>query len=196
MLVDIVEAPVFSHAAVMQRIRARLRGRTPRRLRRRAHRPAAVAVMLLDIGGVTHVPLTRRAPHLRIHPGQISFPGGARDAEDPSFAATALRETQEELGLEPGSIDVLGLLDDEPTSSGFIITPVLAELRLRPGYAPNTAEVAQVIEAPLTVLGDPTRSEGLVAGQLCRTTVYRYREHQITGATARILAQLEGLLLP
>lgn len=197
------DSPDLAHATVVTRLRERLRERTRGQLRERALRPASVAVMLLDLDGVTHVTLTRRAAHLRTHAGQIAFPGGARDPQDASFAATALRETHEELGVDPGLLDVIGLLDDEPTSSGFVITPVVATLPRRPVYTPSPDEVAQVLEVPLTVfapgaaMADPAQAaRGAPPGPVGpadRGALYRHEQHRITGATARILRLLGEL---
>ena len=125
---------------------------------------------------------------------------GARDPQDASFAATALRETHEELGVDPGLLDVIGLLDDEPTSSGFVITPVVATLPRRPVYRPSPAEVAQVLEVPLTVfapgvaMADPAQAaRGALPDPADRGALYRHEQHRITGATARILRLLGEL---
>lgn len=197
---DIRRQLALPHEAVVARARDRLR----QRVRRRdgswgGLRPAAVAVMLLDLDGITHVPLTRRSPRLRTHPGEVTLPGGVRDAQDASPVATALRESHEEVGVAPHLLEVLGLMDDEPTTSGFVITPVVARLRQRPRYVPNPDEVAQVLEVPLQVFGDRTRAKDLGAyqagGEVYRMRAYSHGDQRITGATARILERLSELVL-
>ena len=181
----------------LARIRDRLRGRVRRRLRDAALRPAAVAIILLDIDGVLHVALTRRASRLRTHPGEITLPGGVRDAEDASMVATALRESHEELGVAPHLLEVLGLLDDEPTTSGYVITPVVTRPERRPSYVINPAEVDEVCEVPLAVFADRARAEDLgtctLAGMRYPVRAYHHGPHRITGATARILEALSDL---
>lgn len=99
--------------------------------------------------------LTERSMHLSTHSGQIAFPGGKADEEDVDAAATALREAQEEVGLDPAFVQVLGLMPQYVTGSSFIITPVVA--LVQPGFKlmPNAHEVADVFEVPLEFLMDP-----------------------------------------
>jgi 8-oxo-dGTP pyrophosphatase MutT (NUDIX family) len=186
------------HDLALARIRAYLSGRQPNRLALEGFRLAAVAVLLSDRDGVTHVTLTERAATLRAHSGQVSLPGGVRDPDDPSFVATAVRECQEEIGLEPSWIRVLGMMDDEITSSSFIITPVIAELASTPRYAPNPAEVARVFEAPLAAFADRAGARDLgehsVGDLVYPMRAYRYRDHEVTGATARILERLSDVI--
>ncbi len=122
-------------------------------------RPAAVLAPVLRRGEVFTMLLTRRADHLRSHRGQISFPGGRRDDTDVSAAANALREAQEEVGLDPARVEVLGYLDDYPVISRNLVTPVvgLVEGEFTPVIDPS--EVAQVFEVPLEVVLDPSAYE-------------------------------------
>ncbi len=103
--------------------------------------------------------LTERTAHLSTHSGQIAFPGGKVDPDDADAAATALREAQEEVGLDPQFVQVLGNLPVYVTGSAFIITPVVA--LVRPGFAitPNTNEVADVFEVPLDFLMNPANHQ-------------------------------------
>lgn len=144
--------------------------------------------------------LTRRASGLRTHPGEITLPGGARDVGDVSPAATALRESHEELGVAPHLLEVLGLLDDEPTTSGYVITPVVTWLEQRSPYVLDPAEVDAVCEIPLAVFADRTMAEDLgsctLAGLVYPVRAYHHGPHRITGATARILESLSGLAAP
>lgn len=118
-------------------------------------KPAAVALVLLaDEEGRGCFLLTKRAPTLRAHTGQWALPGGRIDAgESPPEAA--LRELYEELGLRLGDETVLGVLDDYPTRSGFVITPVVFWAEASGPLAPNPAEVARVHHVPLEALDAP-----------------------------------------
>lgn len=123
---------------------------TPRLLN--SLRPAAVLVPVMRRPSGLTVMFTLRAETLRSHKGQISFPGGRRDEGDSSAAANALREAQEETGLDPKHVEVIGFLDDYPTVTRYRVTPVVgmvadaAELKIDP------SEVAEVFEVPLTFL--------------------------------------------
>ena len=103
--------------------------------------------------------LTQRTVHLSTHSGQIAFPGGKTDAHDADAAATALREAQEEVGLDPHFVQVLGNLPTYTTGTAFIITPVVA--LVQPDYlmTPNTHEVADVFEVPLQFLMNPANHQ-------------------------------------
>jgi 8-oxo-dGTP pyrophosphatase MutT (NUDIX family) len=115
---------------------------------------ASVLVALVERAELT-VLLTRRTDHLNDHPGQVSFAGGRVEPTDADAAATALREAQEEIGLDPSFVDVLGAMPTYTTGTGFIVTPVVA--LVRPGFtvAPDPFEVADVFEVPLSFLMNP-----------------------------------------
>ena len=103
--------------------------------------------------------LTERTAHLSTHSGQIAFPGGKADATDADAAATALREAQEEVGLDPRFVQVLGNLPTYTTGTAFIITPVVALVQPDYGMTPNAHEVAEVFEVPLQFLMDPANHQ-------------------------------------
>lgn len=138
-------------------LEARVRGHLAAFPRRAAEpgerRPAAVAVVLLpDEGGRACFLLTRRAPTLRAHAGQWALPGGRMDPGE-AAAEAALRELREEVGLTLQAADTLGLLDDYPTRSGFLITPVVIwGARGAPALAPDPREVTAVHRVPLAEL--------------------------------------------
>lgn len=115
---------------------------------------ASVLVPLVQRDELT-VLFTRRTAHLTDHPGQISFPGGRAEPEDANAVATALREAQEEIGLAPAYVDVLGQLPTYTTGTSFIVTPVVG--LVRPGFTlqADPFEVAEVFEVPLAFLMDP-----------------------------------------
>lgn len=117
-------------------------------------RPAAVLIGIVARAGAAQVLLTRRTADLRDHAGQIAFPGGKMDPADPGPAATALREAEEEIGLPPDAVEVLGYLDAYLTRTGFRIVPVVARLRPPFDLVPNAAEVAEVFEVPFAFLMD------------------------------------------
>jgi 8-oxo-dGTP pyrophosphatase MutT (NUDIX family) len=114
-------------------------------------RPAAVAVAIVDDGQELALLLTRRAARMRAHAAQWALPGGRVDDGEASIVA-ALRELEEELGLRRAAADVLGLLDDYPTRSGYVITPVVVWCGRIPELVPNPEEVASVHAVPLSEL--------------------------------------------
>jgi 8-oxo-dGTP pyrophosphatase MutT (NUDIX family) len=115
---------------------------------------ASVLVPLVQRDELT-VLLTQRTEHLTDHAGQISFPGGRAEPEDADEVATALREAQEEIGLEPSVVEVLGRLPIYTTGTGFIVTPVVGLLPPDQPLAPDPNEVAEVFEVPLSFLMNP-----------------------------------------
>lgn len=158
---------------------------------------AAVLIPLLYMDGEWHIVVTLRTEQVRYHRGQISFPGGACEPGDPDLMATALRETEEELGIPPEAIDVLGSLDDLHTITDFAVTPFVGALRRRVPYRLNEVEVAAAIEVPLSFLLDPgrLRVEQLERdSKLFEVLFWDYGSHTIWGATARILKGLVDLM--
>ena len=160
--------------------------------------PAAVLVpMVMRSEGIT-VLLTQRTAHLHDHAGQVSFPGGRVEPDDPDAVATALRETMEETGLAHHHVDVVGRLPQYFTGTGFMITPVTA--LVRPGFelAPDAFEVAEVFEVPLSFLTDPANYR-LHQAQLPDGAVRQYfsvpwQQFFIWGATAAMLRGMYQIL--
>ncbi len=151
---------------------------------------AAVLVPLRETSAGVSVVLTRRAAHLRHHPGQIALPGGRVDPGDASAEAAALREAAEEIGLAPSGVRLLGRLPVHTTVTGFAIEPFVGVVP--PGFVPvpEAAEVGEVFEVPLAHLADPARYR--IEGRRWQGEVRRYRvvpwgPYYIWGATARIL---------
>jgi 8-oxo-dGTP pyrophosphatase MutT (NUDIX family) len=122
-------------------------------------RAAAVLVPLVVREAGLTVLLTQRADHLNDHAGQVSFPGGRREPTDPSVAATALREAQEEVGLAPSRVEVLGTLPDYLTGTGFSVTPVVGLVHPPFTVRADSFEVADIFEVPLAFLMDPAHHE-------------------------------------
>ena len=155
--------------------------------------PAAVLVPLVVRPGGLQVLLTQRTDHLNDHAGQVSFPGGRREHTDASAVETALRETREEIGLTEEFIEVVGLLDDYETGTGFRVTPVVSFVSEGFTLALDRFEVAEVFEVPLDYLFDPanhqTRSREFT-GRRRIYYVFEYQDRVIWGATAGMLMNL------
>ncbi len=151
---------------------------------------------MVDRGGSSPaVVLTLRSAELRAHGGQWSFPGGRIDEGDRDAVAAALRESHEEIGVDPAAVEVLGLLHDVPTSTGFLVTPVVGWLDPAPAaFRPNPAEVTEVWEAPLSLLVDPSVTHVELHGTSRPIYSYSIEERTVWGATARILVELSALL--
>lgn len=155
-------------------------------------RPAAVLLAVDLSDRPARILLTRRAAHLRHHPGQIALPGGRTDPGEDAVTC-ALREASEEVGLPAGAAEVLGLLPAHETVTGFAVTPVLAVLRTGFVPRPQAGEVEEVFAIPLAHCADPGRYrlEGRIwQGRLRRYWVLPWGPHYVWGATARILRGL------
>jgi len=142
--------------------------------------------------GVTVV-LTQRTAHLSAHAGQIAFPGGRIDPGDASAAAAALREAEEEIGLERGRVSIIGYLGPYLSRTGYRISPVLG--RVAPPFSPvlNAAEVAETFEVPLAFLMNPAnhmRAERTFYGRQRYFYEMPYEGRYIWGVTAGIIRQL------
>ncbi|RKG88559.1 CoA pyrophosphatase [Corallococcus terminator] len=178
--------------ALFDALEARLKARPARTfdLPGRVLREAAVLLPLFEREGVPYVVFTRRPAHLRTHAGQYAFPGGGQEVKDVTPLETALRETEEELGIARGGVRVLGLLDETPTTSSYRIRPYVGVIPGDGKYVPNPEEVDLVLEVPLVRLMDPAilRVERHAwEGVEHDVHFYTHGEHVIWGATARIL---------
>jgi 8-oxo-dGTP pyrophosphatase MutT (NUDIX family) len=122
-------------------------------------RAAAVLVPLVTHPRGASVLLTRRTEHLSSHAGQIAFPGGRTEPTDPTPAATALRESQEEIGLHHSLVQILGALPPYRTGTGFVVTPVVGLVDPRHTLRPDPNEVAEAFEVPLAFLMDPANHQ-------------------------------------
>jgi 8-oxo-dGTP pyrophosphatase MutT (NUDIX family) len=141
--------------------------------------------------------LTRRTDHLLHHPGQVSFPGGRTEEWDSGPVETALRETEEEIGLRRRHVDIAGYLDPYQTVTGFIVTPVVGFVKPQFQLNPDPFEVAEVFEVPLAHILDRAnhqRQSMLYKGQERRFYVVPYEDYYIWGATAAMLVNLSEKL--
>jgi 8-oxo-dGTP pyrophosphatase MutT (NUDIX family) len=153
---------------------------------------AAVLVPVYIDGGRLHAVFTRRRDDLRRHPGEISFPGGRHDDTDADLLTTALREAQEEIGLPPAAVRVLGALQPTPTiATGYAIYPYVGLIAPGMAWTLSAREVAEVLELALDDLrAGYGRRRLLRRGLPIRTDTYVVGDDLIWGATARILADL------
>lgn len=180
-----------------QKIRTALANRVRRTVSEPSLTCAAVLIPLLFRDGEWRVLVTLRTEEVEHHKGQISFPGGACDPEDATLEATALREAQEEIGIPPQAIELLGALDDYPTITDFVVTPFVGIVRQPCSYRLSNSEVAAVVEVPLSFLRDPARlrvEQLEYKGQLHDVLFWDYGPYVIWGATARILKGFIDLL--
>lgn len=160
--------------------------------------PAAVLVPLVQRETGLTVLLTQRTAHLRDHPGQISFPGGRCEESDVSAIETALREAQEEVGLDPRQVELLGLLPEYRTGTGFSITPVVGLVRPPLNLKLDDFEVAEAFETPLSFLLDPANHQRhKIEYQGTQREYYAmpWEGYYIWGATAGMLVSLRRFLI-
>ena len=155
-------------------------------------REAAVVVPVVNRPDGEAILFTKRAEHLPDHPGQMSFPGGGREPEDDDLLRTALREADEEIGLDPQAVNVIGRLDDIRTITHYSVRPFVARIPDRE-YLPSDEEVAEVATLPAAALIDPDNYESEQRdhphyGEI-RLHFFYVDGYTVWGATARMLAQ-------
>jgi 8-oxo-dGTP pyrophosphatase MutT (NUDIX family) len=167
------------------------------RLRPRRLVPAAVLVPIVERAEGLTVLFTVRAPDLRHHAGQVSFPGGRLDPGDPGPLAAALRESEEEVGLAAGLVDVAGYLPNYMTITGYSVTPVVGFVAPAFQPRPDAKEVSEAFEVPLDVLLDPgsmqLRHKRFMGVRLPFFEM-PWGEHLIWGATAAMLVNFRDIL--
>ncbi len=159
--------------------------------------PAAVLVLLYPKDGEYCVLLNKRSQAVEHHKGEISFPGGAREAQDADPLETALRETEEEMGIGRADVTVLGELDEVETRSRFRVKVFVGTIAAAYSFSPSSVEIAEVLEAPVAALRDAANRRVETRwdeGSPVTSYAYAYNEHLIFGATARILRQFLDLL--
>ena len=156
-------------------------------------KPAAVLMPIIETDTGARVILTMRSARLKHHPGQIAFPGGRIDDTDADAAAAALRESHEEIGLDPGNVEILGQLSAHETVTGYTVTPFVGRIRAPFTPLPEAGEVAEVFTVPLSFLMTPHHYR--VERRRWRGTwrayyTAPYGPYYIWGATARMLKGL------
>ncbi len=179
-------------------IQGRLAGHRRRVIQDSGQRRAAVLIPLYAEGGETFVLFTKRTQIVEHHKGEISFPGGAVDPDDPDLLSAALRETNEELGIPSDQIRILGTLDDVTSAvSGFIITPFVGWIPHPYPFKVNPDEISEILTAPLSVFRDPHNLRVVVyeRGRERKDILfYHHGKYEIWGVTARILKGMIDLV--
>ncbi|HEY6873010.1 MAG TPA: CoA pyrophosphatase [Geobacteraceae bacterium] len=161
--------------------------------------PAAVLLPLYLRSGSCHVLFTKRTEHLHHHRGEISFPGGVRHPEDRDALATALRETEEEVGIARADVEVLGMLDDFYSIHDYLVTPCVGFLPADPRFRINHGEIERLIEVPLDQLLNPgifRAEDWRWRGRQQPVYFYRWGNDEIWGLTAAILKQFLDIVFP
>ncbi len=161
-------------------------------------RPAGVLVPLRAVGGEIRAVLARRTELVPHHKGQVCFPGGSRDPGDRDLLATALRESEEELGIRSEDVDLLGALEPVPTVTGFFIQPFIARIPAGSRFHLDEFEIAETFDVPLSAVTDLSRyraAETTFLGKPYHVYFLDYGRRTIWGATARILHDLAEIAL-
>lgn len=159
--------------------------------------PAAVLIGLVTHAEGLSVLLTQRTPHLAEHAGQIAFPGGRIEQQDPDERAAALREAREEVGLDPTGVRLIGRLDTYVTRTGFRVEPVVGLIAPPLALSPDPHEVADIFEVPLDFVIDPAnrrRDSRIFQGTERFFWAIPWQDRYIWGATAGMLVNLAEVL--
>jgi len=171
---------------VKQQIQKILRHRKKKKITGENLRASAVLIPLFHNQGQYHVLLTERSEDVDFHKGQVCFPGGTRESSDSSLLQTALRETEEEIGVKAEDVEILGKFDDNLTlTSNYVISPFVAFIPYPYPLKADGREIREIFSVPLSFLMDEANF---------KQDSYEYEGHIIWGATARILRQFIDLL--
>jgi len=157
---------------------------------------AGVMMPIFEKDGEVFIVLTKRTDTVRMHKGEVSFPGGMCEDEDSSKLHTALRECCEEIGLKQDDVKVIGKLDDMITLTGFVITPYVGIMPYPYSFMTNPQEVAYLIYLPLKLLmeTDPVMEQAEHEGRVEQVPSFYYNGDRIWGATCRILLNFRKIL--
>ena len=154
--------------------------------------PEAAVLIPLTNSPVPEVVLTRRAPHLSSHAGEIAFPGGKKDSDDRDLIATALRESHEEIGLPPSVVDVVGALEPARSKFGLMVTPIVGVIPQEQQFIPNEDELDHIFSVPLQYFLDTLPNDVYEAnyeGERFSAPCYNYEGNIIWGLTAYFIAE-------
>lgn len=185
------EGPIWLDPCFEKILPGMLAGRRKNTLSPEGLITAAVLVPLFNKDDRPHVLLTKRSEFVEHHRGEISFPGGKVDPTDADFVSCALRETSEEVGVDPKDVRIVGELDDFYTvATRFLVVPFVGYIPHPYEFTPSEREIAGMLQVPLEIFFDPSvRNEDvwILQGRPVEVISYRWNEHTIWGATARIL---------
>lgn len=175
----------------------RLEAYTPTRLRTQLPLPQAAVLMPLTRAKQPELILTLRAHDLSTHGGEVAFPGGRRDPEDSSLIHTALRESQEEVGLDPHCVQVVGSLSQVVSRHGIEVTPYVGIVPHDLNYCANQEEIASIFSVPLDFFAEDVREVTHridYLGKSWYVPCYRFKDYKIWGLTAVMVVELVNLL--
>ncbi len=175
----------------------RVRGYSPRFMETQEGFPEAAVLVPITRSDEPEVVLTLRASGLSTHGGEVAFPGGRRDPEDRDLIETALREAEEEIGLPPGLVEIVGPLGTLVSRHGIQVTPYVGVVPDFVDYQANDGEIAAVFSVPLEFFrNDPREVTHRIdyLGQSWYVPSYRYGEYKIWGLTAIMLVELVNLV--
>ncbi|HNP49934.1 MAG TPA: CoA pyrophosphatase [Bacteroidia bacterium] len=159
----------------------------------------SVLILLYEDDGTIKFPLILRADYDGVHSGQIALPGGKYESPDLDLQATALRESQEEIGVRQSDVSIIGKLTElYIPPSNFLVHPYIGTIAYKPMFIPDTAEVARIIELDLDTLMDENnlgdKEIKLSSGLTIRTPVFHFQEETVWGATAMMLSEFKSVL--
>jgi 8-oxo-dGTP pyrophosphatase MutT (NUDIX family) len=180
--------PQFTDAA-LARLRGLLERRTAIEIDAPEHRRACVLIPLIHDRGSWSLVFSRRSENLAAHSGQIAFPGGAAEPGE-ALEDAAVREAEEEVGIQRSEVELIGRLDDLVTNSGYLVAPFVGIVRGRIDYVLQESEVAEVFEVPVEALLDASQPEVRYVAFRAReypAYFYRYEQYEIWGLTGRML---------
>ena len=194
-----VEMKPFQNLSILEsKFTSSLNGRQKKVLSRDGVTVAAVLISLFNKGDTPHVLLTKRSQEVEHHKGEISFPGGKMDEDDPDLLSCALRETEEEVGVDRSDVRIIGEMDDFYTvATNFLVVPFVGVIPYPYNFNASEREIDQVLLVPLDIFFDPDamRIETMIVhGQPLEVIFYNWHEHIIWGATARIMKSFTKLL--
>lgn len=182
---------------MLDKILQRVRDYSPYLLEPEARMPEAAVLMPITRGDSPELVLTLRASGLSTHGGEVAFPGGRRDPEDRDLIHTALREAEEEVGLAPGIVEIVGPLSSLVSLHGIHVTPYVGIVPDYVEYRPNDAEIASVFSVPLDFFCQDVREVTHridYQGGAWYIPSYRYGEYKIWGLTAIMIVELVNLV--
>jgi 8-oxo-dGTP pyrophosphatase MutT (NUDIX family) len=184
----------LTESAVREPLRRTLAVRAPVRAAEGSGSPSAVLALLFEAEDGVSVWLVRRATGMRSHSGQVAFPGGKRDFEDTSLLSTALRETHEEIGIAPETVDILGPLDDVVTGTGYVISPYVGWVSRALTPTANPSEVARIFAAPLDRFFRDPRAASTADETLHAGLAFAIDGETVWGATAAVARRLADIV--